>query len=305
MFVPGTIPSPLERFYAHFPLLVVPSPHATTAPPERPTVWAYGPPPKGHAESLDPLCRAAQAFARFSLAAPADVRWLDWDGKAGAPGGALPALHTPEGDLLVGEEVSGWIAAQVAPKGRKDGAFSFRGTGSVRVGALTTTRVSRAGQVPPVDPAQQAYLSLVATTLLPAVLAALYLSPPSLVPPVVPRQSRPVLSEVAHTYLSWNDRAARIDEVKRFRGGKTGRDAVLDLDEVEREAEDAIKALEVKLAGTKEGWFGGASTPSRIDALAYALLSIISILPPTCDKVLRPALERCPGLLAWIRAHDP
>ncbi|TNY18889.1 hypothetical protein DMC30DRAFT_424965 [Rhodotorula diobovata] len=280
-----TIPAPLARLYSHLPLVVLPAPQGTTAPPTSPTIWAYGPPPRGHKESLDPLCRAAQAFARFSLGdAPAQVRWLDWDGKEGAPGGSLPALHTPGGDLLVGDEVSAWVAAQ---------------------GATKSSRTKK-GETPPADPAQQAFLALLTSTLLPAVLSALYLSPASLTPPVVPARSRPFLSEIAHTYLSWNDRADRIDEVKRLRGGKVGKEAVLDLEEVEREAEETIRALDAKLGGAdKDAWFGAASSPSKVDALAYALLSIVSVLPPTCDKVLRPALERCPGLVAWVKAHDP
>lgn len=110
---------------------------------------------------------------------------------------------------------------------------------------------------------------------------------------------------------------------------------MLDLEEVEREAEETMRALDAKLGGAdKDAWFGAArcvpplpflalspllpprsrltpprppahSSPSKVDALAYALLSIVSVLPPTCDKVLRPALERCPGLVAWVKAHDP
>lgn len=118
------IPSPLARFYAHFPLVTVPSPHETTAAPAQPTIWAYGPPPAGHAESLDPLCRAAQAYARFIGKADAQVRWMTWEEREAAPGAALPAVHTPDGDLLVGEEVSGWFASQTHPgKGAKDGAL--------------------------------------------------------------------------------------------------------------------------------------------------------------------------------------
>ncbi|GAA5851421.1 hypothetical protein JCM9279_001061 [Rhodotorula babjevae] len=287
----SSIPAPLARLYAKFPLYEVPAPQGTTPPPSRPTLWAYGPPPAGHRESLDPLCRAAQAFARFSLAdaegMAADVRWMDWAGKEGAPGGTLPALHTPEGDLLVGDEVSGWVAAQGAPaKGKKGSAAD--------------------AAPPPADPSQQAFLALVLSTLLPAVLSALYLSPPSLVPPVCPSRQRPVLSALAHRYLGWNDRAERIDEVKRLRGGKAGKQAVLDLEEVERDASETIEALEVKLNDEDlHGWYGGASAPTRLDALLYALLSIASVLPPSCDKVLRPTLERCPRLLAWVKAHDP
>ncbi|KPV76499.1 uncharacterized protein RHOBADRAFT_42840 [Rhodotorula graminis WP1] len=285
----SSIPAPLARLYAKFPLYEVPASQGTTPPPVRPTLWAYGPPPAGHRESLDPLCRAAQAFARFSLAdGAADVRWMDWQGQEGAPGGTLPALHTPEGDLVVGDEVSAWVAAQgAAPlpaKGKK---------GSADAPA-------------PSDPSHQAFLALVLSTLLPALLSSLYLSPPSLVPPVVPSRQRPVLAAVAHRYLSWNDRATRIDQIKRLRGGKLGKAAVLDLEEVEREARDTIEALEVKLGDEDpNGWFGGASSPTRLDALVYALLSIASVLPPSCDKVLRPTLERCPRLLAWVKAHGP
>ncbi|GJN87286.1 hypothetical protein Rhopal_000234-T1 [Rhodotorula paludigena] len=276
------IPSPLARFFAHFPLVTVPSPHETTAAPAQPTIWAYGPPPAGHAESLDPLCRAAQAYARFIGKADAQVRWMDWEEREAAPGAALPAVHTPDGDLLVGEEVSGWFASQAHPgKGAKDDAATSS------------------------DPTQQAYLSLVATTLLPAVLAALYLSPATVAPPVVPVRSRPLLSQVAQTYLTWNDRSRRIDEVKRLRGGKTGKGVVLDLEEVEREAEEAIEALETKMAEAKGEWIGGASSPTRLDALTYAVLSVIRVLPPTCDAVLRPALERSPTLLDWVKRHDP
>lgn len=67
-----------------------------------------------------------------------------------------------------------------------------------------------------------------------------------------------MLSQIAQTYLTWNDRSRRIDEVKRLRGGKTGKGVVLDLEEVEREAEEAIEALETKMAEIKGEWIGGA-----------------------------------------------
>ena len=262
----SSIPAPLARLYAKFPLYEVPAPQGTTPPPSRPTIWAYGPPPAGHRESLDPLCRAAQAFARFTLTndaeGAADVRWMDWAGREGAPGGTLPALHTPEGDLLVGDEVSGWVAAQGAPaKGKKgSGASSLPLYRALRLLAQRLTPLAAAADAPPPsDPSRQAFLALVLSTLLPAVLSALYLSPASLVPPVVPSRQRPVLAAVAHRYLSWNDRADRIDEIKRLRGGKAGKQAVLDLEEVEREAGETIEALEVKLGDEDpQAWYGGA-----------------------------------------------
>ncbi|BGO98090.1 hypothetical protein NBRC10513v2_002090 [Rhodotorula toruloides] len=270
------IPSPLARFYSHFPLLTLPSPHLTTPAPSLPTIWAYGPPPSGHTESLDPACRAAQAYARFA-GQKCEVRWIGWEGREGAPGGQVPALHTSEGDLFGGEELEAWLAE--------------------KAGGKDTTN----------DATHQAYLSLLTTTLLPAVLAALYLSPSTLAPSVVPIPSRPFLSSLAQIYLTWNDRSSRIDEIKRLRGGKVGKETALDLEEIEREAVEAIEAVEGKLKEQQgEGeWFGGASTPSRLDALLYALLSIVRILPPKCDSTLRPALERCPNLLAWVKKHDP
>lgn len=109
------------------------------------------------------------------------------------------------------------------------------------------------------EPSHQAYLSLVLTTLLPAVLAALYLSPASVAPEVVPTVSRPFLSSIAHVYLTWNDRSDRIEEIKRLRGGKSGKAVALDLDEVEREAVEAVDALEVKAqAARSSDWFDGA-----------------------------------------------
>ncbi|GAA5976580.1 hypothetical protein JCM10908_005554 [Rhodotorula pacifica] len=272
------IPSPLAHFYAKFPLVTLPAPaEAYQQPPTHPRIWAYGPPPAGHSESLDPLCRAAQAYARFAFPGGAETRWLSWEGKESSPEGRVPALHTPSGDLLTGEELDAWIASHLT--GKKDAS---------------------------VEPTHQAYLSLVLTTLLPAVLAALYLSPPAVAPEVVPSISRPFLSSIAHVYLTWNDRSDRIDEIKRLRGDKTGKAVPLDLEEVEREAVDAIDALEVKAqaAGQSE-WFDGASGPSRLDALLYALLSIVKILPRGCDDALRPALERSPALLVWVKKHDP
>ncbi|GAA5866606.1 hypothetical protein JCM3774_004028 [Rhodotorula dairenensis] len=271
------IPSPLAHFYSKFPLVTLPAPEeAYQQVPTQPKIWAYGPPPAGHSESLDPLCRAAQAYARFAFGG-AQVRWLDWDGKESSPEGRVPALHTPNGDLLTGDELDAWIASHLT--GKKDASA---------------------------EPTHQAYLSLILTTLLPAVLAALYLAPASVAPEVVPSVPRPFLSAVAHIYLTWNDRSDRIDEIKRLRGGKIGKAVALDLDEIEREAVEAIEALETKLrAAPNSDWFDGASGPSRLDALLYALLSIIRILPRACDDALRPALERSPTLLAWTKKHDP
>lgn len=115
------------------------------------------------------------------------------------------------------------------------------------------------------EPTHQAYLALVLTTLLPAVLAALYLAPASVAPEIVPSVARPFLSAVAHIYLTWNDRSDRIEEIKRLRGGKIGKAVALDLDEVEREAVEAIDALETKTrAASGSDWFDGARFVSSL-----------------------------------------
>ncbi|BGP54206.1 hypothetical protein JCM8202v2_001783 [Rhodotorula sphaerocarpa] len=258
------IPSPLAAFYAKFPLVELPGPTDTagTLPPQTPfraKIWALGPPPAGHAESLDPLCRAAQAYARFAFGG-AETRWLAWENRNSSPEGQLPALHTPNGDLLTGEELDAWIASHLTSK----------------------------------------------NALLPALLAALYLSPATVGPAVVPDAARPFLSQLAHVYLSWNDRSTRIEEIKRLRGGKSSPAVPLDLEHVEREAVEAIEALEVKMqAASGAKWFDGASGPARFDALLYAILSIVRILPRACDDALRPALERSPALSAWVKQHEP
>ena len=122
------IPSPLAHFYAKFPLVTLPAPEeAYQQTPTKPKIWAYGPPPAGHSESLDPLCRAAQAYARFAFGG-AETRWLDWDGKESSPEGRVPALHTPSGDLLTGDELDAWSASHLTDKkGRSPASLFFFG----------------------------------------------------------------------------------------------------------------------------------------------------------------------------------
>ncbi|GAA5925091.1 hypothetical protein JCM1841_005783 [Sporobolomyces salmonicolor] len=291
--VPLTVPSPLAPLYAYFPLVTYSSPNdvGTTPAPPLPTLWALGPPPPGHKESLDPLCRQAQAWTRFS-GIQAEPRWLQHG--AGAPGNSLPALHLPEGDLLGADEVVGWIAAAQAGKGKQR---SSSGAGAAQDESS-----------PAADPTVQAYSSLVETTLLPAVMAALYLSPSS-PPRVVPDRSLPILSAVAAKFLGVAEKRDHIAQVKKMRGGKVGSRVVLDLEEVEREAVEALEALEVKMKAT-EGrgeWFHGSSSPSQLDAMLYSLLSIISVLPASGDGgALRSAFDsRCPALVGWVKRHDP
>ncbi|GAA6028027.1 hypothetical protein JCM8097_001837 [Rhodosporidiobolus ruineniae] len=303
-----TIPSPLASIYAKFPLLLLDPLQSTTPLPSPSRIWALGPPPTGHSESLDPLCRALQAHARFARI-PLDkhTRWVDWDGREAAPGGVLPAVHTERGDLLVGEEVDAWVRREQAAVEGGAGKGSKRSSGGSEFSTPGLADDAPPSSATALDPTHQAYTALVETALLPAVLSALYLSPSGTAPAVVPRRRKPALSSLVGSVLRWNDRSARIEEIKRLRVGKTGKKAVLDLEEVEREAVEAIQALEVRMK-QKEGqgeWFAGSSTPTRLDALLYALLSIIRVLPSSCDQILRPALERCPALVDWVKRHDP
>ncbi|GAA5834864.1 hypothetical protein JCM5353_004905 [Sporobolomyces roseus] len=287
--MPFTVPSPLAPLYAYFPLLTVSNDDSTTPAPSKPTLWVLGPPPTGHKESLDPVCRQAQSFARFSQL-DAQPRYLTHG--QGAPGGSLPALHLPQGDLIETEGVNGWIST-----GNFDG----------KVDEKQQDQEKRDNDdVTPQDPILQAYTSLVETTLLPAVVAALYLLPAA--PQVTPSPNLPFLSQLASKWLGISKRQDRISQVKRLRGGKVGSKVVLDLEEVEREAVEALQALEDKMQESRgDGeWFLGASSPSQLDALLYSLLSIISVLPSKGDSgLLRTTLERCPALSKWYKSHDP
>ncbi|GAA5831733.1 hypothetical protein JCM3766R1_004998 [Sporobolomyces carnicolor] len=292
--VPWTVPSPLAPLYAYFPLLTVSNDDdATTPAPTKPTLWVLGPPPSGHKESLDPSSRRVQALARFSNV-DFDSRYLA-DG-LGAPGGTLPSLHLPQGDLVETDRVDESILklATTKPAASDDDDSNNKGDGG--------------GDRSPAaaDPVVQAYTSLVETTLLPAVVAAVYLVAAS-TPSVTPALSRPFLSDLAHRWLGIAQRRDLISDVKRLRGGKTGKDVVLDLEEVERDAVEALEALEDKFSQQDKDarWFLGAATPSPLDASIYSLLTIISILPAKGDNgVLRTTLERCPTLTRWYKSHE-
>ncbi|GAA5934798.1 uncharacterized protein JCM15063_003069 [Sporobolomyces koalae] len=284
-FLPWTVPSPLAPLYAYFPLYTVSNQDANTPAPTTPTLWVLGPPPPGHRESLDPICRQAQSFARFSHL-QVESRYLQ-DG-LGAPGASLPTLHTPSGDLIETENVHRGLVAQ-----------------QVESSARPTSPEDTEKDDDQKDPVLQAYAALVETTLLPAVVAALYLSPEA--PPVIPRRSFPFLSQIARNWLGISERQHKIAEVKRLRGGKISSKSVLDLEEVEREAVEALEALENKVNEVKGSpWFFGSSSPTQFDAILYSLLSIIAVLPAQGDhKLLRTTLERSPSLTKWYKAHEP
>ncbi|GAA6005652.1 hypothetical protein JCM11491_003714 [Sporobolomyces phaffii] len=300
--VPWTVPSPLAPVYAYFPLVTVSndsSADATTPAPARPTLWLAGPPPAGHRESLDPQCRAAQALARFSELDAADApRYLS-DG-LGAPGGRLPCLHLPDGDLVEADRVTDWIVA----------SSSSSSSSASRSPRPATHSNDDADKDKVDDPVVEAYTSLVETTLLPAVVAAVYLVPSGSAPPVVPVRKRPFLADLAARWLGVATRNDRIADVHRLRGTGTGTGqhggAALDLDEVERDAVTALEALEAKAQEHNGIWFLPSTSPTRLDALLYALVSIIAVLPAKGDSgLLRTTLERCPTLTRWYKSHEP
>lgn len=233
------IPPFVSSFFAFFPLITYAPPHSPSSTPAQATLWLLGPPESPSTESLDPFSRQAQTLARF-LDVVVDIRWLS--SAAGAPGQKLPAMHLPNGELLGDREVVSWL---VKPW------FSLSPVAEKSPAVLTT-------------PAEEAFSSLVRTTLLPAVLAALYLSPTSsshpLAPVIVPRKHLPILSSYAKSWTEVGEKRERISEVFKLRGKRNGIRQVLDLEEGEVDAVDTIGVLEEILnQEEKPQWFAGAS----------------------------------------------
>lgn len=325
-----SIPAPklFTAIFSHFPLRTYPVPESELSnSPLVPTLWLLGPPgASGGAatESLDPISRQTQCYARFK-GRQLDVKWCK--DALGAVGGKLPCLHLPNGELLGSEHVDEWIEH---PERFVDGAIKV----DVRPGTPNEK-----------DTAQSAFTALLRSTLLPAVLASLYLSPPatskalSVVPAIV---DQPFLSSIASYFAAIETRRETIALVKKFRGGRAGPNAVLDLEEVEREGVETIGNLEdkVRAEGTP-GWFAGneyvspaallplhssrcsllllvstglgaeltissvARSATALDALIYSLLSIIVLLPLTGDSPLRLKVEKSPSLMAWLKRRAP
>lgn len=234
-----TVPPWLQHFYAYFPIVTYPA-VPPTAPPSIPTLWLLGPPPAESGYSLDPACRVAQALAQFSGVKVA-VKWLDTS--AGGVGARLPNLHLPDGSLLSHEELPEWFLQP-----------DSRAHSSAKANKPTTP----APTPETTDPTYQAFSSLLRSTLLPATLAAVYLA--STPAQVTPAKALPVLSALAARVTAQLARRARAAEVQKLRGGKAG---FLDLEELDREAAEALEAFETKLGerskeGGIEGWFDGA-----------------------------------------------
>jgi len=231
------IPPWLQHFNALFPIITYPA-APTSAPPTIPTLWLLGPPPAGSAYSIDPECRIAESLAQFA-GVEVGVKWLET--AAGGVGAKLPNLHLPDGSLLSSADLAAWF---LQPESRA----TAKGANTPAHAPETT------------DPTYQAFNSLLKSTLLPATLAAVYLSPSP--PAVTPAKALPALSTAAASVTAKLDRRARTAEVQRLRGGKAG---FLDLDELDGEAAQALDAFEAKMRerskeGEIEGWFDGAGS---------------------------------------------
>lgn len=166
----------------------------------------------------------------------------------GSPGGTLPSLHLPKGDLIDSENVYSILSA-----------ISTGGTSS------SEKQDEEESEEVEVDPIVQAYTSLISTTLLPSIYASLYLTPTEHLSVTPSIASLPWLSRLARNYLSISERRDRLKEVGRMRGGGKaggGKTETLDLEELEREAKEALEAIEEKFGETSaQGgkWFLGST----------------------------------------------
>jgi hypothetical protein len=163
--------------------------------------------------------------------------------------GKLPCLHLPNGDLLDPSESSKWLTKTVI---------------IVKVVEEEEKEEKEEDVMRPI--LNNAFTSLVTTSLLPSVLAALYLSPATSHPSctISPTSARPILSSIVHYFTSvaeTNDIIAEIQDLRSVGKSKVmSKEGLLDLEIVEREGVECLKTLEIKM---KEqgipGWFGGAS----------------------------------------------
>ncbi|KAK4053486.1 hypothetical protein OIV83_001653 [Microbotryomycetes sp. JL201] len=295
------MPGFVSSLFATFPLVTwQPDEPPLSGQPPKATLWVYGPPhlpaqaaaKAAASESLDPSCRQAQALARFTGLDDCTVKWLDT--AAGAPGQTLPALHLSDGQLLSTDEISKHLLGPTSTSTSDKGSH--------------TAPPQPGSPDPSADPTRQAFTALLQTALLPAVLAAIYLSPSSTQRvSVLPQRQLPFVTSIFMSLNSRQERSARIAEIKKLRGGKEGPRVVLDLEAVEREAVEGLGAFEAKMRSTEADgpYFGGRGSPDQLDAWLYSVLSIIDELPRSNAAALKEKLDRCPSLLAWVQDKRP
>ncbi|UZJ56362.1 hypothetical protein CBS101457_005682 [Exobasidium rhododendri] len=68
-----------------------------------------------------------------------------------------------------------------------------------------------------------------------------------------------------------------------------------------RDAVDSIQALSILLEESSNRWLTGASIPSHLDALLFALLHTALSLPSDACPDLRDCIEACPNLRDWTK----
>ncbi|CAD6586538.1 MAG: hypothetical protein CYPHOPRED_003604 [Cyphobasidiales sp. Tagirdzhanova-0007] len=265
-------PAFIQRILSSFPIVeyteqVVPSPSGSQYPsvPREPTLWIYGPGIDKERESFDLACLAAQAQAAFS---GVKVERRDLTVSEGAPGAILPALHLDNGDLLPSDAISGWIAKQAqACKGKKkahekseDGGYSLR----------SDTEKDREENV---NIQTRTYTSLIEAKLTPALLGHLYLTPAvyrNLTVPLYYPQTlshgtptnpaSPLFTRYGHAALAKSHRLeVQAQIVATINKSGAGRNAKLDLEELQRNGEEAIQILADKMDREANGWFFGTA----------------------------------------------
>ncbi|KAH8922301.1 hypothetical protein BT69DRAFT_1350977 [Atractiella rhizophila] len=110
-----------ESVSSIFPLLLLPpvsNPYvandAYVNPPLRPTLWVLGP-QDANGWSPDWLSSAFMRFLKLEgLLGKVDLRWCNSVDQG--VNGKLPCLHLTDGDLLSGNEISGWISKYLGVK---------------------------------------------------------------------------------------------------------------------------------------------------------------------------------------------
>ncbi|SCV67613.1 BQ2448_5224 [Microbotryum intermedium] len=304
--MPGlpSIPMPgfVGSFFSHFPLVVYDAPPTATPAPSKPTLWLLGPPPASSSsppwtestpqtQSLDPYSRYAATLARFSNLESVEARWCS--SALGAPQSRLPALHLPNGDLLSRDEIPNWVHQQQQQQ---------KPQGSPSSNPTSTSSSSSPHLGGDVEAGRLAYLSLIQSTLLPALLSSLYLSPKPIA--LVPATQAPYLSSWVQSLSSRSERTERIKQIKALQARHdAGFEAGLDVDKVELGAKETIEALEVKMASMKKSpWWDGSESATDLDAWLYTCLSIVLDLPRTeTTRSLKDQLDRAPTLLEWVQ----
>ncbi|KDE05590.1 hypothetical protein MVLG_04085 [Microbotryum lychnidis-dioicae p1A1 Lamole] len=302
--MPGlpSIPMPgfVGSFFSHFPLVVYDAPPTATPAPSKPTLWLLGPPPASSSssstdptsepQSLDPYSRYAATLARFSqLDSVNKVRWCS--SPLGAPQGRLPALHLPNGDLLSRDEIPNWFQQQ-QHKAKHSRSSSPTSSSSAPSGG-------------DVEASRLAYLSLIQSTLLPALLSSLYLSSKPV--RLVPATPAPYLTSLVQSLSSRFERTERIKQIKALHARHdVGFEAGLDVEKVELGAKETIEAVEVKMASMKKSsWWDGSESATDLDAWLYTCLSIVLDLPRNeTTRSLKNQLEQAPTLMKWVQERQ-